>query len=239
MRGDLRALVFDLDDTLIRTYDDLIVPLEREAARLMLQYRAEERQQESGGAARPELPDCETLAETLLHYRRSDPAGLRGAVGRQVPQLGAGAWEAREKLFRNPSVSALRRMPGVRRMLDELRLHYRLFLLTHGFADFQQRKLDKSGLGRYFDGVRMVARSREKGEALAALGPALRLQPAEIGVIGNRLDVEIRMGLALGCFTVWVRSGEGSEMPVGQAGGRPHEVVEDLSVLAGLLGCKG
>ncbi|HSR54267.1 MAG TPA: HAD family hydrolase [Acidobacteriota bacterium] len=236
MRRDVRALVFDLDDTLIRSYEDLIVPLEREAARRMLAAQRAARGEADGQPEPPHLPSQHRLEELLLAFRRRNPSGLPELLAQQLPSLGRRAWQARDAVFQRPSVSRLTRMPGTRRLLEELRLNYRLFLLTHGEREFQVRKLEKCRLAGFFDAVRIVDSGCGKRQALMDLTRALRLDASEVAVIGNRLDLEIGIGRELGHPTVWMQYGEGCEMTAEATGVCPDHVVDELSQLGPLLG---
>ena len=63
--------------------------------------------------------------------------------------VGARFWE--ESMKRLPLGKRL--MPHAKEILDYLKPHYRLYILSNGFAELQARKMQSAGIGHYFDGV--------------------------------------------------------------------------------------
>jgi FMN phosphatase YigB (HAD superfamily) len=218
----LAALVFDLDDTLVDTYAQLITPLEMAAAQAMT---------EVDGA----LPDADTLAALLLDLRRSQPHELEAALQRRLPAISEDALAARRAVFTNLLPYRLCMAPEVRLFLRALGANHRLFLLTEGDPRFQHGKIDHLGLRALFDGILVVPPWPEsKREAVASLLAQQQLAPEAVLLAGNRPDKEIRAGNDLGLVTVWVRRGEGSAMDPGQCGAFPDHTVPDVLALRAL-----
>lgn len=121
--------------------------------------------------------------------------------------------------------------PGALEALAELRrCGHRLGLLTNGGARLQRAKIERYGLARLFDAVRIEgevgvgkpAAAAFEG-ALAALGAAG--EPA--AMIGDDLDADMAGGRAAGLATVWVDHARRGAP--GQA--RPDRVVRALAEL--------
>lgn len=85
-----QAIIFDLDDTLVDTYDTLIVPLEIEAAQVMLNIQPNLGEKK---AVRPE-----TLERYLLKLRRTNPSHVEEELRRRFPQVNSAALEARRQV---------------------------------------------------------------------------------------------------------------------------------------------
>ena len=113
---DVRAIVFDLDDTLVDTFSILIEPLERQAAAVMV------------SAGYPAT--TEELTSLLLQLHREHPDRLENELAqRGVPPA---VLAARRDILATVPVERLSLDPSVRRLLEDLGRDHDLFLLTEG-----------------------------------------------------------------------------------------------------------
>ncbi len=98
---------------------------------------------------------------------------------------------------------------GVREMLEIFRKRYALALLTSGDTSLQKKKVAELRLENLFDIIRYDDRNADgtKKDALAAIAKNLRLEPQQCIVIGDRIDNELRYGKELGMKTVLVKAG--------------------------------
>mgnify|MGYP001569271936 CR=1 FL=1 len=91
---------------------------------------------------------------------------------------------------------------GVEETLEYLRTRRRLLLFTKGHPDEQKLKLDRSGLGRYFESCEMV---REKdAENYRRVVAAHQMNPAETWMVGNSPKSDINPALEAGLNAVLV-----------------------------------
>lgn len=212
----VRAIVFDLDDTLVDTFGTLIKPLEMEAVARMA----------SAGIGES---DSEQIFETILRLRRDDPDRIEEALAQTFPQLGEKALAARRSVFAQASPDELQIEPAVKSMLRELSGRYDTYLLTVGRRDFQNRKLERLGIRPLFKGIVVLASGSEetKESWLSALVDS-GTPPSSVVVVGNRLDNEIRAGNRLGMKTVWVKRGEGSGLSPCEETGEPDYIIQDI-----------
>ena len=91
---------------------------------------------------------------------------------------------------------------GVLDTLDQLRNHYRLFLLTKGEQRDQQSKIDRSGLAHYFEAIHIVP---EKGpEVLCELLNQYGLDPQQTWMVGNSPRSDINPALQAGIGAVYI-----------------------------------
>ncbi|MCX7674229.1 MAG: HAD family hydrolase [Bdellovibrionaceae bacterium] len=116
-------------------------------------------------------------------------------------------------------------MPGAWALLEYLRQHYKLHLLTQGKPAYQQMKIRSLGLVTYFTDFHFV--NTQKGESKAQVFTALcKLYPAhQMMSIGNRLSTDLIPAKRLGLWTCWYRYGEGCEESWGSEDEKPDFIV--------------
>jgi FMN phosphatase YigB (HAD superfamily) len=210
-------LFFDLDDTLVDTFDLLIDPLERTAA-------------DAIGALLAGSVSRDDLHRELMRLHASDPAAIDNFLSDLSPSRAADVLAAHAAIFRDFDVTPLKIDGAVVRMLDVLRRAHTLVLLTEGHSDLQVRKICHLGIASYFDFVDIVASGSEATKE-AAIRDRIRntgAEPAQAIVIGNRIDREIAAGQAIGTHTIWVRSGEGSTYASPERYARPTATVNSV-----------
>ncbi len=83
---------------------------------------------------------------------------------------------------------------------------YLHILVTRGIKNKQNRKIDVLGIRKYFADIHIVDSDERKHERFAGIKDAF--SDAEIIVIGNRIDCEIRYGNLLGMKTIHIRHGK-------------------------------
>jgi predicted nucleotide-binding protein/FMN phosphatase YigB (HAD superfamily) len=222
--SQIKAIVFDLDDTLIDTFGSLIVPLELLAAKAMIDAGTREK-------------DIVTVASTLLRIRREAP----GDMERQLRHSGIGcspkALAVRRDLLESIGLDNLVVSPEVIQLLRRLRNHFEIHLLTSGVKAFQDQKIDHLNIRQYFTDVIIVSSSsyQAKATALRALAQKRGLPNSSIVVVGNRLDGEIAAAKSLGMPSVWVKHGEGGALPVPRRSERPDFTIDQVIHLEKLI----
>ncbi|MFI6031982.1 HAD family hydrolase [Amycolatopsis magusensis] len=93
-------------------------------------------------------------------------------------------------------------IPGVAATLEELRHRHRLYLLTKGSPEPQQRKIDASGLAPLFKSVHIVA---EKDAATyRRFTTELGIAPEDGWMIGNSVKSDILPARAVGLNAVFL-----------------------------------
>ena len=188
----IRAVIFDLDDTLYDCSGQLVESARRRAAAAMVKAglpcsedEAYSIQVELEEAFGPKLDVFERIAE-----RYSCPKAITDAA------LAA---------YNSDEVEEIHPFPGVREVLADLRSDgYRLFLVTTGIYTRQERKVQLLGLEDAFDEV--VINDADKGlplsECYRHLMAKYHLAPEEMAVIGDRIYAEIKVGNVLGMNTI-------------------------------------
>ncbi len=193
----IRALIFDLDDTLMDTFGQLVPEAHRQACLSM---------QRAG---------LNVSLERLMQKRN---ALLKAYPRAEVNRLLANAFDCYEEAvvqagmdaYFNPRFDRLEPFPGVREMLVQLQQNYALFLLTSGIPEAQQRKISALQFEPYFRELLYAPlhEERAKYRAIEALVQRYDYAFCETVVIGDRINNEIVAGNQLGCYTIWIQQGE-------------------------------
>ena len=125
--------------------------------------------------------------------------------------------------------------PGALEALAELhRRGHALALLTNGGARLQRAKLERWGLERWLDAVRIegeVGIGKPEPAAFRGALEALGARPEEASMIGDDLGADIAGARAAGIAAVWVDHGGGGLPPGAPA--RPDRIVRGLADLLG------
>ena len=93
-------------------------------------------------------------------------------------------------------------LDGVEETLQKLAGRYRLLLLTKGDLDVQKCKLDRSGLGRFFDAVHVVA--EKEADVFRDLVARHDLHPQRTWMVGNSPRSDINPAVEAGIGAVYV-----------------------------------
>ena len=229
----LRAILFDLDETLIEEESS-----DRASARVACDLAAERRGVDRDAlfaAIRRRSTDL-WLSGPMIDYCRnigiSPREGLWGSFDGRAEQLSRlRAWIPEYRLqawgsaLRDAGVDdrALatelaeffatdrrRRhvvFPESERVLTELSKRYRLALITDGAPDVQREKIHGSKLGRFFGTILVsgeVGFGKPTPEIFKMALDALDAAPHESVMVGDSLPRDIGGALAVGIRTVWV-----------------------------------
>jgi putative hydrolase of the HAD superfamily len=253
----LRAVLFDLDDTLVPEAPAIAAGYEAVARRVWgdgTPARAQRLEDAARAVWRAGAPQ---EYKRRVHFSLSE--GLHGdfeAVGPEpdrmrafIPKLHAEAFEAvlpedrrgssteLVDVWRQARMGALAPYPETREVLERLRSRFRIGLVTNGAERLQRAKLARTGLERCFD-VIVVSETVGVGKpspepfevALAALG----VGPDEAAMVGNDISRDIAGARAAGIRPIWVHR------PSDGWGGDPGDAdqIEDLRELLELPGLR-
>ena len=209
---DVRAVVMDLDDTLISAYrrPDLVwrVVCQRFRSELgVLEPDEAAHALTRAGAAFWDDPDRHALG-------RLDPAGARriivaeafrtlGEGGRRPPSPQIG--ELMADAFSLQRDRGMRLEPGAVAVLVHLReAGYRLALLTNGTGPLQRAKIERFDLTSRFHHIQIegeVGLGKPDPAAFIKVFEALAVHPVAVCMVGDSLEGDIRPSRMLGCRT--------------------------------------
>lgn len=201
----IRAVIFDLDNTLLETDDSARIALEQTLDCLDL-----------GPDALRAAYECYQLT-----YASEERAAHAGDGPRSAYELRLRAWEAVLALLGLPVERArdfvvryarerrerYRLYDEVPAVLTEVAAHYPTALLTNGFADVQGEKVDAVALRRwirhYFVSAEIGA-WKPSAEAFTAVLAVLGVPPEAAVMVGDSPTNDIAGAQALGMRAVWV-----------------------------------
>ncbi len=222
----IEQIVFDLDDTLLDTYRQLVPKATRDACLAMIKE----------GLATDLETALKACAEREMKKPRHDlftslvsRFGIReGADPLKVAGAGSQA-------FYNRKVETdIQLFPGTRELLGELREKgYPLHLVTQGHRPTQEEKIRILGLEPYFDSIHHVdpKQGERKRDAFSRVMARTKLTPMSYLSVGNRIDTDIAEAKELGWQTCWLRYGEYKHMTPTLPLERPDYTIENLKEL--------
>jgi putative hydrolase of the HAD superfamily len=189
----IRALVFDLDDTLYREHDFVAGGFRAVAERL-------------GLASGHRSEDIHQFMMTTL-----DTAGRREvmpAVLNAFPQSGLEMADV-VRIYRT-HVPEIRLFVGYEQLLTELRVHYRLGLITDGTPEVQRAKCAALHLADYFHCMVFtwehgVEREKPHSFSFRLMLDRLDVAPAETLFIGDNYEKDCRGAHGVGMKCIQVR----------------------------------
>ncbi len=220
----IRAIVFDLDDTLVDTTGQLLEPAHLDAATAMI------------AAGLPGT--AQEVAQARIDLSRAHP-------GESVDLLVAHRYGCEDdavvmaghRAFYERRVRRLDAFPDAHAVLRELgEAGVLRLLVTAGHPPTQRQKLTLAGLDELLDGIRICDYTDpDKQGAIAELMAEHSVQPQETLVIGDRLDREIAAARRLGCWAVRVAHGEGRYSRPTTPDEQPHYTVPGIEALMAVL----
>jgi putative hydrolase of the HAD superfamily len=229
----IRALFFDLDDTLLETHTAhqaaLRICCERAASQhpnwtpeaLHAAFHAAHHAMD----ARMEAGEVEFVSQIPFRIRTWDDTlrscGLTPDLAEELASRYIAERRMRYRLFAD-----------VEAALDALSKEYRLVLVTNGISDLQREKCVVVELARWFDHILVSGEVRSWKPDAGIFRRALELAevgPEEALMVGDNLERDVAGAAAVGIGTVWMRRYEHLQ-PI--AGITPDLVVADLPELA-------
>ena len=223
-----RAVLFDLDDTLIPEAPAIQAGFDAVAARVwgaVTAARSAALREAAYAAWAQHAPAQEYLAG--VHVDAAD--GLHGALAGQgeeaaavrsfvpafhelafeaaLPARAAGTSRELAGVWREARIAHLTAYPETRAVLESLRADRRLGLVTNGPSNLQRLKVRQTGLADYFSVVvaaEDVGVGKPGAPIFAAAMRELDLGPGEVVMVGNDLGRDIVGARAAGIDAIWV-----------------------------------
>lgn len=165
-------------------------------------YRIMHQQRDQSGEEHPEII-VEDIWDTFLEEQGVRPASARFRLALTLAQLYRGISRKRLGLY-----------PGVKEVLDHLRLSYRLALVSDAQPCFARPEIRAVGLEAYLNPVVISAeygfRKPDPRLFQAALD-GLRLSPGEVIFVGNDMHRDIFGATQIGIKTIFFASNQGSQ----------------------------
>ncbi|MBI5795746.1 MAG: HAD-IA family hydrolase [Planctomycetes bacterium] len=193
----IKAIIFDLDDTLYDCSGTLVVRGRRQVAKTIAR-----------------LINSSEEEAYHLQLEMEEKYGVKANIYEKIVSHyhlpGTYAQELLEE-FVHINISDITAFPDVIETLKRLKAQgYRLVLVTSGDKEIQRKKIDVLGLNnRYFDDI--VITERNKGQSKKACFQEIMkrydLQAEEVICVGDKIDDELAAGKSLGMVTVMFEHG--------------------------------
>ena len=190
--GNIKAIIFDLDDTLYDCSGTLVVRGRRQVAKTIAR-----------------LINSSEEAAYQLQLDMEEKYGVKANIYEKIVSHyhlpGTYAQELLEE-FVHVDISDITVFPDVIDTMIQLKGRgYRMVLVTSGGEEIQRKKIDVLGLNnRYFDDI--VITERNKGQSKKACFQEIMkrydLQPKEFVCVGDKIDDELTASKSLGMVTV-------------------------------------
>jgi putative hydrolase of the HAD superfamily len=178
-----------------------------------------------------ENPALKALRKWALAYRQEVFSKALALQGGDFPI------EAAEMLsmeFSSTRRARQRLLPGARELIAELSASYSLGLLTNGAPDLQREKIAASGLETFFKAIAISGEhdiGKPKKEIFCILLSELNVAPEEAVMVGNSLERDILGARNSGIKSIWIHV-PGSEE---QADVTPDHIITSLAEIPAIL----
>lgn len=227
-----RAVIFDFDDTLVHTnvfYDELRLVLFEEMARLGLGFREQwaeylnQADMDNIARAGRLVPTAfpEAMRQTGLHFAALSGIELPEDAGERFEGIG---WSFYQK--------PVPLMDGAEELLNALQGRAPLYLLTVGDPEYQRPRIERSGLSRFFDEIRIV---REKNaQVFSELLREKGLPASEVWMVGNSIRSDVNPALSAGLNVAFLKVSAWSYDLVEPIAA--HHTINNLLEFKGLIG---
>jgi putative hydrolase of the HAD superfamily len=174
--------------------------------------------------------DLTRLREWALTYREQV---FDAALRDQMIESAEGAHDL-AAVFGRERRRLQRLMPDARETLTRLASHYKIALLTNGAPDLQREKIAASGLGSFFSAIAVSGEhgiGKPRAEIFHRLAAEVGVTPDEAIMVGNSLERDIAGAHNAGIASVWIKvPGSEEHHPV-----EPHHTITGLAELPALL----
>ncbi|KAM3606011.1 uncharacterized protein V6R79_009095 [Siganus canaliculatus] len=237
-RRAVKAILFDLDNTLIET------SLAGEAA-IQKTHELLKTTLALDDAAISNI--CAKFKQKLLHECFDSSAGrsidevrvlhweesIQEMVGSSsAPSLAAQCYS----LWKRSRLEALNLSPEIRSLLTQLRHTYKLLLLTNGETQVQREKVEAVGCKEFFDAIVIGGEHTEQKpfpSIFTLCFKMLEVEAQDCVMVGDSLDTDVQGGFNAGVrATVWISSA-GRVLPDGSV--KPDYTIPTVLDLPGIL----
>lgn len=224
----MKAIIFDLDDTLFDCTGSLIAASQKRAAKAMVKSGLRYTEEET----------------YLLQKDLSEKYGPYYLVFNEIAErngLGSDFVNNALKAYNSNKVSDIKLFPDVVPTLKKLALEkYKLFLLTTGIHERQLKKIEQLNVKPYFDEI--IINDQEVGLLMVDCFEAIlrkhNMNPNDVVVVGDRVRDELRIAKSLGMATVQMLHGRFKVEPAYDNTSKPDYKIKNIFQLPTILKLK-
>lgn len=174
----------------------------------------------------------ETIGKTHWYekYRTSGEITRVELMRRTLERLGNYDEDLAQRLSNTYAVerhAALELFPEAVEVLEALKPHYPLGLITNGPADIQRQEIQVLNIGPYFTHIFIegeIGFGKPDPRVMEMAREAVSLEPAEILFVGNSYHHDVVPAQEAGWLTAWIR--RESDVSPSSRSGKPDELPE-------------
>lgn len=232
----VKAIIFDLDNTLIETSKAGTVALQKVSELLKSTLNIDNKTTDTicnlfKQKLYKEVIDC-AAGKSIDDIRVGHwEASIRETVGQcPVETLGSDCY----KLWKTSRLQLLTLTPEIQDLLKDLKAKYKLLLLTNGETQTQREKVEVSKCEEFFDSVMVGGEYEEQKPSVSIFKlcfETLGVEARDCVMVGDSLETDIQGGLKAGVrATVWIKRNEETHEGI-----RPHYTVANVLELPKIL----
>ncbi|MDP8246195.1 MAG: HAD family hydrolase [Candidatus Hinthialibacter antarcticus] len=234
----IRALLFDLDETLIKDRASTIHSLNAVVPKMLEHVPTLTHDQIRAVFVKTNNWHWENFDESPIS-KMNDPLETRSFLwSLALKELGVeanGLANELGQIYQDARHDSFEPYEDVAEFLPVLRERYALYLVTNGNRLMQRRKLETTGLTGGWEGIFIAQEqgvSKPKPQYFQRVLKAAKASPDECLMIGDNLNADIQGGINAGIKTVWMKRRD--DMPE-HPEVKPDHTVQNLKELVELL----
>ncbi len=190
----IKAIIFDLDDTLYDCSGTLVLKSRKRAAKII-----------SGTI------NCSEKEALELQLKLEEKLGPKTDIYREIANL----HKLSDKFYKEVSktvdalnIKDITLFPDVTASISKLKIiGYKLILVTAGDRDLQERKIKALGLERAFDEIIITDNSSGKEKCFREVLIKYDLKSEQVFCVGDKIKDEIEVGENMGMLTALMKHG--------------------------------
>ncbi|GAF67691.1 unnamed protein product [marine sediment metagenome] len=190
----IKAIIFDLDDTLYDCSGSLVLKSKKLAAKII-----------------SKAIKCSETEALKLQLEFEDRLGPKVDISREIANLYNLPEEFRKEFsntINSLDVGGAVLFPDTMDSINELkRVGYKVFLVTFGNREMQEEKIKVLGLERSFDEIIITDNPRGKEKYFKEILIKYDLKPEQVLCVGDKIKDEIEVGKRLGMSTALMQHG--------------------------------
>ena len=190
----IKAIIFDLDDTLYDCSGTLVLKSRKLAAKII-----------------SKAIKCSETEALKLQLELEDRLGPKADIFHEIANqynIPEDFCEEISNTINTLEVEGATLFPDTMASIDELkRIGYKLFLVTFGNREMQEKKIKALGLERVFDKIIITDNPLGKEKCFREILTKYDLEPEQVLCVGDKIKDEIEVGKKLGMHTALMKHG--------------------------------
>ena len=190
----IKAIIFDLDDTLYDCSGTLVLKSRKLAAKII-----------------SKAVKCSETEALKLQLELEDRLGPKADIFHKIANqynLPEDFCEEISNTINTMEVEGATLFPGTMASIDELkRTGYKLFLVTFGNREIQEKKIKVLDLESAFDEIIITENPLGKEKCFKEILAKYGLEPEQVLCVGDKIKDEIEVGKRLGMSTALMKHG--------------------------------